>query len=420
MSKTSATKTFGRAELLIVIGIFLALTVDGMDLQMLSLALPVLMTDLNLTKVMAGSLGTWTLAGMAIGGIIAGWLADRYGRVRVTFWSVVVFSAFTATLAFTHSYWQFAIIRFCSGFGLAALYSVGTLTAAEYVPTERRTTILGILQAGWSVGYIVAALLSSYLLPNFGWRPMFLFAIVPGALTLWVLYGLEEPPSWHAARQDRLEGRVKGNEFVKLWNDRGSRKTFLLWTITAIALQFGYYGANNWLPSYLVKDLGVNLKSMGWYIAGTYTMMVLGKVITGWLADIFGRRLLWVLAGVFTAVALPLIMSFATPASVAYLLLIFGFLYGAPYAINSTYLSESFPTHVRGTAVATSYNIGRIGSTISPLLIGLAATKYSIAFGIGLLGIAYAVCGLIPGLFIREKMYDPKAVVVQEQKNISA
>jgi AAHS family cis,cis-muconate transporter-like MFS transporter len=159
-----------------------------------------------------------------------------------------------------------------------------------------------------------------------------------------------------------------------------------------------------------VKDLGVNLQSMGWYIAGTYTMMVVGKVITGYLADVMGRRVMWVASGVLTALYLPLLSIAATPANVAYLLLLFGFLYGAPYAINSTYMSESFPTHLRGTAVGAAYNIGRVGSTLSPLLIGVAAETYSIGAGIGLLGIAYAVCALVPGLYINEKMFDTSAL----------
>jgi AAHS family cis,cis-muconate transporter-like MFS transporter len=95
---------------------------------------------------------------------------------------------------------------------------------------------------------------------------------------------------------------------------------------------------------------------------------------------------------------------------VPYLLLGFGLLYGAPYAVNSTYLSESFPAGIRGTAVGASYNIGRVGSIISPILIGRAAEDYSIGIGIALLGVSYAICALIPGLFIREKMFDPKAV----------
>jgi AAHS family cis,cis-muconate transporter-like MFS transporter len=111
-----------------------------------------------------------------------------------------------------------------------------------------------------------------------------------------------------------------------------------------------------------------------------------------------------------TAAYLPVLVYAATPQNVPYLLLAFGFLYGAPYAINSTYLSESFPAGVRATAVATSYNLGRVGSTLSPILIGMVATTYSIGFGIALLGISYAICALVPGLFIRERMFDPQAV----------
>src|SRR4029078_10797474 len=92
------------------------------------------------------------------------------------------------------------------------------------------------------------------------------------------------------------------------------------------------------------------------------------------------------------------------------LLLMFGFLYGAPYAVSATYMSESFPIAVRGTAVGTPYNVGRVVSTVSAMLIGMAASKYSIGLGIGLLGISYAICAIVPGLFIREKMFDTKAV----------
>jgi AAHS family cis,cis-muconate transporter-like MFS transporter len=114
-------------------------------------------------------------------------------------------------------------------------------------------------------------------------------------------------------------------------------------------------------------------------------------------------------SGVLTAIYLPVLIRTATASNVPYLLLVFGLLYGAPYAVNSTYLSESFPAAVRGTAVATSYNIGRIGSMASPLLIGMTATNFSIGFGIGLLAIAYAVAALVPGLLIRERMFDPRS-----------
>jgi AAHS family cis,cis-muconate transporter-like MFS transporter len=180
--------------------------------------------------------------------------------------------------------------------------------------------------------------------------------------------------------------------------------------VTAIGLQFGYYGATSWLPSYLVKDLGVNLQNAGWYVAATYTMTFVGKVVTGYVADVAGRRGTWIAAGVLTAVYLPVLIYAARPANIAFLLLMFGFLYGAPFAINATYMSESFPAKIRATGMSTAYNVGRIGAALSPLLIGFAASRYSVGFGIGLLGISYAVCALIPGVFIREKMFDPSAI----------
>ena len=410
MRVVTASASLDRTGRLVVVGVFVALLVDGMDLQMLALALPSISRELQLSSVSAGALITYTLLGMGIGGVLSGWLADRIGRVRVVWWAVLIFSTLTGALALCQTYWQIAAMRFVSGFGLGALYSIGTLLAAEYVPTRMRTTVLGTLQAGWSVGYVAAALLSAYVLPRLGWRPLFACAIVPGIVTLALLWKAPDPPSWIAIRRSGTRASAGAGALGALWADPALRRTFLLWTAAAIALQFGYYGANSWLPSYLVQDLGVNVQSMGWYVAGTYTMMVIGKIITGYLADIVGRRAMWIVSGVLTAVYLPILVFAATPRNVAYLLLVFGFLYGAPYAINSTYLSESFPAHVRATAVATSYNLGRIGSTLSPLLIGMAATNYSIGLGIALLGISYAVCALVPGVFIREKMFDPQAV----------
>ena len=393
----------------IALAVFVAMVVDGMDLQMLSLALPSLTSELGLSSVSAGALGTYTLAGMGIGGILAGRLADRIGRVRVTWWAVATFTVCTGVIGFSRTYTEVAVLRFISGFGIAALYSMGTLLVAEYVPTRIRTTVLGFIQAGWSAGYVVAALLSSYILPRLGWRPLFLCAIVPGILTLLMLRGQPDPPSWSSSAGGKtLPPDSTG--FVGLWRNPAVRLNFILWTLTSIALQFGYYGANTWLPSYLVKDLGVNLQSMGWYVAATYTMMCVGKVITGYLADIFGRRSMWVASGVLTAIYVPLFIFYATPSNIPYLLLVFGFLYGAPYAVSATYMAESFPAAVRGTAVGAAYNLGRIGATTSPLLIGLAASHYSIGLGLALLGISYIACALLPGFYIRERMFDPNAV----------
>src|SRR5436190_6802278 len=234
MSQTDSLSRIGK---IVAFGVFVALVVDGMDLQVLALALPSLTKEFRLSAYEAAALGTYTLAGMGIGGIFAGWLSDRIGRVRVTWWAVCVFTLCTAIISFSQSYWQIAVMRFISGFGIAALYSIGTLLAAEYVPTRIRTTVLGALQAGWSVGYVIAALSSSYVLPNYGWRPLFFCTVPLGLVALLMLRGLPDPPSWVRSRDRSAQAP---SSFGVIWSDPLLRRNFIFWTLAAIALQFGY------------------------------------------------------------------------------------------------------------------------------------------------------------------------------------
>ena len=110
-----------------------------------------------------------------------------------------------------------------------------------------------------------------------------------------------------------------------------------------------------------------------------------------------------------TAICLPVVVLHRAPGNIVALLTAFGFLYGMPYGVNATYMTESFATGVRATAVGGAYNIGRVGAAIAPPLIGLIATRYSIGVGLMVMSGAYLLTGLIPALFIREKIYDPSA-----------
>lgn len=121
---------------------FIGLMIDGADLMLLSYSLTSLKAEFGLSNFQAGSLGSITLAGMAIGGIYGGWACDRFGRVRTVVWTIVLFSVGTAALGLTHSYWEFAAARFVAALGLGALYVACNTLMAEYVPTKYRTTVL--------------------------------------------------------------------------------------------------------------------------------------------------------------------------------------------------------------------------------------------------------------------------------------
>jgi AAHS family cis,cis-muconate transporter-like MFS transporter len=396
-----------RVWLIVLVSGFLGLMVDGMDLMFLSYSLPSLIEDFQMSRVQAGALASYSLLGMALGGAFGGWAADRYGRVRVVVWTIVLFSVATAALGLTQSYWQFAIVRFISALGLGAEYVVCNTLMAEYVPTERRTTVLGTLQAGWSVGYVVATLLAGAIIPVYGWRPLFATAMVPVLLALFIRRTVPEPPGWKSA-VSKTNTEKRQSQWKAVFASPQRRRIFVLWTLTSCFLQFGYYGVNNWLPTYVVSELKFDFTKMTGYLVGTYVAMIFGKIVAGYLADIVGRRWMYVFGGLSTAVFLPVIVLFQTPENIIVLLTVFGFLYGVPYGVNATYMTESFDTSVRGTAVGGAYNLGRVGAAIAPALIGLIASEYSIGVGFLVMGAAYCLTGIIPALFIPEKMYDPQ------------
>ncbi|PUB41490.1 MFS transporter [Pseudomonas sp. GV047] len=403
---------------LVFIFCFLGLLIDGADLMLLSYSLNSLKTEFGLTNVEAGSLGSFTLAGMALGGIYGGWACDRFGRVKTVVWSILLFSVGTAALGLTHSYWQFALIRFLASLGIGALYVACNTLMSEYVPTRYRTTVLGTLQAGWSVGYIVATLLAGWILPIHGWRWLFYIAIIPVVLALVMQRFVPEPQAWINAQAERAKNKLAGirtgsamkrdSMYTQIFSDPQARRMFICWALTAGFLQFGYYGVNNWMPTYLESELGMNLKSMTGYMVGTYTAMILGKILAGMAADRIGRRTVFAFGALGTAVFLPVIVLFQSQENILWMLVVFGFLYGIPYGVNATYMTESFEAKLRGSAVGGAYNIGRLGAAVAPAAIGFLASHGSIGVGFLVMGAAYFICGVIPALFIRDKQFDPQ------------
>ncbi|ENV57705.1 cis,cis-muconate transporter [Acinetobacter soli CIP 110264] len=389
---------------------FLALLVDGADLMLLSYSLNSIKAEFQLSSVQAGMLGSFTLAGMAIGGIFGGWACDQFGRVRIVVISILLFSVLTCGLGLTQNFIQFSILRFFASLGLGSLYIACNTLMAEYVPTRYRTTVLGTLQAGWTVGYIVATLLAGWIIPDHGWRMLFYVAIVPVLIAVLMHFLVPEPQAWYHSRND-LNGQntnTQESALKRIFADPRNRKMFILWALTAGFLQFGYYGVNNWMPSYLESELGMKFKQMTAYMVGTYSAMILGKILAGFMADKLGRRFTYAFGAIGTAIFLPLIVFYNSPDNILFLLIAFGFLYGIPYGVNATYMTESFPTHIRGSATGGAYNVGRLGAAIAPATIGFLASGGSIGLGFLVMGAAYLICGVIPALLIKEKQYDPQ------------
>ncbi len=393
---------------------FLVLLCDGADIGILAFTLTSLKAEFGLTSVQAGALGSWSIFGMAIGGLIGGWASDRFGRVRVIVIATAMFAILSACTGLAQSYEQIAILRTITCLGLGSLYIACNTLMSELVPTKYRTTVLATLMTGYTLGSLVITALSGWIIPEFGWRMLYFITIIPIVFSILMFFLVPEPASWKKARALKLANPQAGkaqkleNPYVALFKDKQHGKMLMLWTFSSGFLLFGYFGVSNWLPSYLEAELGIKFKEMAIYMIGTFLTMMFAKVIAGFVADRIGRRIVFAFGTMGTALFIPVVVYFHTAENIGWLMLIFGFLYGIPYAINATYLTESFPTSIRGTAVGGAFNIGRIGAIFAPIAIGYLATHNSIGAGLLLMGVAYFLCGLIPTLFIKDRLYDPQ------------
>ncbi|MFM0223737.1 MFS transporter [Paraburkholderia dipogonis] len=403
VSQTSESQ--GRWLLVFILG-YLALMADGADVMMYGLTLTRIKDDFGLSNVQAGALGSLTLLGMAVGGIFGGWASDRIGRVRVVVWALALFSVGAGLLGLTHSFLEFAIVRFISSLGIGSMVLVTTLVA-EYVPTERRSLILGALQTGISAGYIVVIALSSWILPHYGWRTLYYVSALPVVFALAIKFAVPEPASWRASHavERTSQRRWRDSRYHVIFSNRQTRTLFILWTLTSVFILSGFYGLNNWLPTYLEKELHIKFSALTGYMIGTYVVAFIGKIFAGWLGDRWSRRGVYVFGCVGAAIFLPVIIFWHTRENIAVLMLFFGFLYGVPLGTIGTFMSESFATSIRGTAVGGSYNLGRFCSGAAPIVIGFLATQFSIGLGFLVVGAVFFLSG-VTALFIPDRLYD--------------
>ncbi|MGE8159390.1 MFS transporter [Paraburkholderia sp. NPDC080076] len=402
---SQASVSQGRWLLVFILG-YLALMADGADVMMYGLTLTRIKDDFGLSNVQAGALGSLTLLGMAVGGILGGWASDRIGRVRVVVWALALFSLGAGLLGLTHSFVEFAIVRFISSLGIGSMVLVTTLVA-EYVPTERRSLILGALQTGISAGYIVVIALSSWILPHYGWRTLYYVSALPVVFALAIKFAVPEPASWQASHavERTSQRRWRDSRYHVIFSNRQTRTLFILWTLTSVFILSGFYGLNNWLPTYLEKELHIKFSALTGYMIGTYVVAFVGKIFAGWLGDRWSRRGVYIFGCVGAALFLPVIIFWHTRENIAVLMLFFGFLYGVPLGTIGTFMSESFVTSIRGTAVGGSYNLGRFCSGAAPIVIGFLATQFSIGLGFLVVGAVFFLSG-VTAVFIPDRLYD--------------
>lgn len=359
---------------------------DAMDFVIYVMAIGRLQAYFGFDAATAGLLGSVTLLVSAAGGLAFGLIADRIGRTRALMITILIFSFASLGTATSQSVLQLLLWRALLGVGMGGEWASGAVLVSETWPAEHRTKAISIMQSGWAIGYILAALLAALFLDilplgDEGWRWLFVMGVAPALFTLWIRRSVAEPEAWM-----RTEGARERRPLAVLFGPALRRRTVLA-ILLAASVQFAYWGLFFWLPGFLATPIerggaGMTLvRSIGWIIPmqiGAY----LGYLSFGFLADRFGRRRTCASFLVAAAVLVPLYGSLVrTPLALMAIGPVLGFVGHGYFSMFGSFLAELFPTAVRATGQGLTYNAGRGLGALAPFTIGALATVPGIGIG---------------------------------------
>jgi MFS family permease len=321
------------------------------------------------------------LIGWAIGGVLFGVIADRFGRTRTLIFTILIYAVFTGMAAFSHDWWHLAIYRFITALGIGGEWAAGAALVAEVWPEEKRARAAGILQSAWAAGYFLAAAVN-LLLRDHGWRPLFVVGIAPAVVAMFVRLWVKEPERWVKAQErERATGEARPQRLAALFGPGLLRPTLVGSGLAFVAV-FGLWGATNWTPI-LVRSLpqlqGSDAASITTYVSYATMMLNAGALVGylsfGPLADRFGRRSAFALMCAGSLVMVPL--TFLTPRSYGVVLLLLpllGFFNNGIFSGFPIYFPELYPTRLRATGAGFCFNVGRVLASAGPFLTGFLVT----------------------------------------------
>jgi MFS family permease len=367
---------------------------DAMDVQMYSFVIPTLMITWGITTAQAGALGTAALLVSAVGGWVAGWLADRIGRVRTLQIAILWFAVFTFMSGLAQNYQQLFATRALLGIGFGGEWAAGAVLLGESIRAEHRGKALGIMQAGWAVGWgmatILYAMFFTWLPAEKAWRGLFMVGLIPALLVFFVRRYVEEPPVYLESRA-KLAAKGDKPSVLEIFRPPLLRVT-LLGGLMGTGAQGGYSAVTTFLPTFLRNERHLSVLNSTGYLAVLIIGAFCGYLTGGFLADWIGRRLQFLIFAIGAGIVAVTYTSVQF-GNEAMLVLGFplGFFASGVFSAMGAFYAEHFPTRVRGVGQGFTYNLGRGIGAVFPTLVGYLSKTIGLGNAIGLFAaIAYA------------------------------
>jgi MFS family permease len=368
---------------------------DAMDVQMFSFAIPAIIAVFAITNADAGLIGTATLLTSAFGGWLAGALSDRFGRVRTLQITIAWFAVFTFLCGFAQSYAQLFVFRALMGLGFGGEWAAGAVLIGEVIRAEHRGKAVGAMQSGWAIGWGIAALLATVFFTIFpqeiAWRVLFWVGLTPALLIFFLRRFVDEPPIFTQTRENLAASGARVN-FLEIFSPSILKTTILTCLLTTGA-QGGYYAITTWLPTFLRTERKLTVLETGGYLTVIILGSFIGYLVSAWLNDRIGRRanfFLYAVCSIITVIAYTQINIDDT--MMLFLGFPLGFFASGIFSGMGPFLTELFPTRVRGSGQGFAYNFGRGIAAINPSFVGLLSAYLPLGRSIGVFAIlAYGI-----------------------------
>ena len=369
---------------------------DAMDFVLYLMAITAIQDTFGYDLGMAGLLATIALFTSALGGVVFGIVADRFGRTRALMATILIYSFCSMGTATAQSLWELIVWRALLGLGVGGEWSAGAVLVSETWPAAHRDKAIGIMQSGWALGYLLAAVVAAVVLPTLGWRWLFVVGALPALLVFWVRRAVPEPAIW---LEQRRAQPIAVHPLRTIFGRVLIGRTLLATLLTG-SVMFAYWGFFTWLPKYLASPLeeggaGMSIvQSMAW-IVPTQIGAYLGYLTFGFLANRLGRKTTFIGFLLIAAVLVPVYGHLsASPVLLMALGPLVGFFGHGYFSIFGSMLAELYPTSVRSTGQGFTYGAGRGLSALAPYTIGALAEHAGIGPALALTS-AFFVAGAV-------------------------
>ena len=368
-------KTLTRDQRNTFVACFLGWALDALDFFLVTFVLVPIGHDFGESIPKVAFAITLTLMMRPVGALIFGWLGDKFGRRIPLMADIIFYSVMELLTAFAPNFTVFLILRALFGIGMGGEWGLGASLAMESLPTQARGLFSGILQQGYAVGYLLAALVYWVVFPHFGWRGLFIAGALPAFLVIYIRAHVPESPVWQRQRAQQTS-RVKMSIFI-----RQHGPLFIYAALLMTAFNYMSHGTQDLYPTYLEKQrgFGVSAKSM---ISVVYaTGAICGGAVMGFLSQKWGRRRVIVISAAFGMLLIPLWI-FAPSTT---LLILGGFLIqfmvqGA-WGVVPVHLNELSPPAFRGTFPGLAYQLGNFAAAYAAQQQAWLAERFRMANG---------------------------------------